>query len=81
MESPIEALPALYQAVGAISPMAWSTDGLIAAIAQADPGRIGSSLAALFGLTAASLVLGRIGLGRRRLRAVRENLGLSDAVL
>ena len=78
---PIEALPGLYQAIGAASPMAWSTDGLIAAIAAGEAGRIGASVTALLSLAAVSLVAGWVALGRRRVRAVRESLGLTDAVL
>jgi len=77
---PLEALPGLYQTLGGFSPMAWSADALIAAIAGSDTGRISAGVAGLLGLTSVSLVLARIALGRLRGRAMRETLGLTDAV-
>lgn len=77
---PLEALPGLYQTLGGLSPMAWSADALIAAIAGADSGRISASVAGLLALAAISFVLARLALGRARTRVMRETLGLTDAV-
>ncbi len=77
---PLEALPGLYQTLGGFSPMAWSADALIAAIAGGDSGRISAGVAGLLAITAVSLALARIALGRLRARAMRETLGLTDAV-
>jgi putative membrane protein len=77
---PLEALPGLYQTLGGFSPMAWSADALIAAIAGGDSGRISAGVAGLLAITAVSLVLARLVLGRLRARAMRETLGLTDAV-
>lgn len=77
---PIEALPGVYQSIGALSPMAWSADGLIAAIAEAESGRMVQAIAGLIGLALVATVAGRLALGRARLRAVRSALALTDAV-
>jgi len=77
---PLEALPGLYQTLGGVSPMAWSADALIAAIAGADSGRISAGVLGLLALAAVSLVLARLALGRARVRAMRETLGLTDTV-
>ncbi|MEX2441304.1 MAG: hypothetical protein WD400_01515, partial [Pontimonas sp.] len=77
---PLEALPGLYQTLGGLSPMAWSADALIAAIAGADSSRISTSVAGLLALAAISFVLARLALGRARTRVMRETLGLTDAV-
>jgi putative membrane protein len=77
---PLEALPGLYQTLGGLSPMAWSADALIAAIAGADTGRVTAGVFGLFALGALSLILARLALGQARVRAMRAALGLTDAV-
>ncbi|MDR9397150.1 hypothetical protein, partial [Pontimonas sp.] len=77
---PLEALPGLYQTLGGLSPMAWSADALIAAIAGADTGRVAAGVFGLFALGALSLILARLALGQARVRAMRAALGLTDAV-
>ena len=77
---PLEALPGLYQTLGGLSPMAWSADALIAAIAGADTGRVAAGVFGLFVLGALSLILARLALGQARVRAMRAALGLTDAV-
>ena len=77
---PIEALPGVYQSIGALSPMAWSADGLIAAIAEAESGRMIQAIAGLITLALGATIGGRLALGRARIRAVRSALALTNPV-
>ena len=77
---PLEALPGVYQTIGGLSPMAWSADGLIAAIAQADSSRIAQAVVGLVAVAAAALTISRLALARARVRSVRESLGLAHSV-
>ena len=78
---PLEVLPTAYQALGGLSPMAWATDALIAAIAGAEGGRIAAGLIPLIVMGVVSLVASWIAVGRLRIRRMRDSLGLTDAVL
>ena len=77
---PLEALPGVYQTIGGLSPMAWSADGLIVAIAGADPGRIVQAVVGLVTVAAAALTVSRLALARARARSVHESLGLTHSV-
>ena len=77
---PLEALPGVYQTIGGLGPMAWSADGLIAAIAGADPGRIVQAVVGLVTVAAAALTVSHLALARARARAVEESLGLTHSV-
>lgn len=77
---PLEALPGLYQTIGGLSPMAWSADGLIAAIAGGDQGRIVQAVISLVALAVLGFATSRLSLARARERSVRESLGLSHSV-
>lgn len=77
---PLEALPGLYQTIGGLSPVAWSADGLIAAIAGGDQGRIVQAVISLVVVAGLGFAVSRISLARARERSVRESLGLSHSV-
>lgn len=77
---PLEALPGVYQTIGGLSPMAWSADGLIAAIAGADPGRIVQAVVGLVTVAVAAFTVSRLALARARARSVHESLGLTHSV-
>jgi len=77
---PLEALPGLYQTIGGLSPMAWSADGLIAAIAGGDQGRIIQAVASLVALAILGFATSRVSLARAREKSVRTALGLSHPV-
>ena len=77
---PLEALPGLYQTIGGLSPMAWSADGLIAAIAGGDQGRIIQAVASLVALAILGFATSRVSLARAREKSVRAALGLSHPV-
>ncbi len=77
---PLEALPGLYQTIGGLSPMAWSADGLIAAIAGGDQGRIVQAVISLVAVAVLGFATSRLSLARARERSVRDSLGLSHSV-
>ena len=77
---PLEALPGVYQTIGGLSPVAWSADGLIAAIAGGDHGRIVQAVISLVTLGVLGFATSRWTLARARERSVRELLGLSHSV-
>ncbi len=77
---PLEALPGLYQTIGGLSPMAWSADGLIAAIAGGDQGRIVQAVISLVALAILGFATSRVSLARAREKSVRTALGLSHSV-
>ena len=77
---PLEALPGVYQTIGGLSPVAWSADGLIAAIAGGDHGRIVQAVISLVTLGVLGFATSRWTLARARERSVRGLLGLSHSV-
>ncbi|MBT7802632.1 MAG: ABC transporter permease [Microbacteriaceae bacterium] len=73
---PLEILPSVYQALSIFSPVTWSSDAMLAALAGGDPGRVAGALVLLGSLFLASSVLAYISLSRQRIQALRSELGI-----
>jgi len=73
---PLEILPSVYQALSIFSPVTWSSDAMLAALAGGDPGRVAGALVLLGSLFLASSLLAYISLSRQRIRALRSELGI-----
>ena len=73
---PIEILPGFYQAIAGATPLGWSTDAMIAALAGGESSRVVSSLLALTILSIASYVLSALILRSKRTVALHNDVRL-----
>lgn len=76
---PVEVLPAAYQALAGLTPVAWSTDALLVIISSAGTGRLVSNALLLAVSFAAALVISGFIARGRRVSAVRADLGVGTA--
>jgi hypothetical protein len=74
---PAEVLPPAYQVVSGATPLGWLGDALLAAVSTGDPTRVTTAWVGLSLVSIAALVIGLVGLGRRRRSAVLTQLGIS----
>lgn len=75
---PIEILPSFYQAISSFTPLGWTTDALISALAGAEASRIVSSVVALFALAVTSYAVSAVILHSQRHVATRTEVGLAS---
>lgn len=78
---PIEILPSIYQSFASLTPVSWSSDGILAALAGGDTPRVVTDLVLLGGSFLVSVALSFIALRSQRSAAVRRELGLSLSVM
>jgi len=74
---PAEVLPPAYQVVSGSTPLGWLGDALLAAVSTGDPTRVTTAWVGLNLASIVALVIGLVGLGRRRRLAVLTGLGIS----
>jgi putative membrane protein len=74
---PIEILPGFYQAISGFTPLGWSTDALITALAGADASRIVSSLVALSAVAVAAYAVSALIVHSQRHVATRTEVRLA----
>lgn len=77
---PVEVLPEAYQVLAGLTPIAWSTDGLLVIIAGAGTERLVSNAALLLTSSVVALVLSIVVARSRRLAAMRADLGVDASV-
>jgi putative membrane protein len=75
---PIEILPSFYQAISSFTPLGWTTDALISALAGAEASRIVSSMVALSVLAITSYVVSAVILHSQRHVATRAEVRLAS---
>ncbi|MDB4607048.1 hypothetical protein OAH31_00930, partial [Pontimonas sp.] len=73
---PTEVFPAPYRVLEGLTPLAWFSDALLAAVAGGDTARIAAGAVSLLALSGLALVTSILAMKNRQTAALNEQLGL-----
>jgi hypothetical protein len=75
---PTEVFPAPYRILEGLTPLAWFTDALLAAVAGGDGARIAAGAVSLVALSGIALVASILAMKNRQDVALNEQLGVAE---
>jgi len=77
---PTEVFPAPYRVLEGLTPLAWFTDALLAAVAGGDTARVAAGAISLLTLSGLTVVASILAMKKRQTTALNEQLGLNERV-
>jgi hypothetical protein len=77
---PTEVFPAPYRVLEGLTPLAWFTDALLAAVADGDGARIAAGALSLVALSGIALIASILAMKNRQNLALNEQLGVGERV-